>query len=420
MRLVVCVVVCAVICVGADLDKVLAAYRANPKDWKLAHQTALAYTERNQFNEAATYFRKALAGNPGFVPARKNLAVVLWFGGRHAESEVLFRQLAADLPKDPIPHLYLGLAAHGRAQYSEAHRQFASSGELATANPDVVPEVLDSYLATGDRSVLVNATKLVASARSPELSLRTAAVLDKYGCAEQAYQVYRSALEFAPSHEPLYLALASFASAHENNGYGLQILDKGLQLIPGSAALYFHRGLLSALDGQRDQALADLTEAAAANRQWPLPVLAKGVLQLESGQSVESADTFLSVLREHPDDPSAAYLRALALNRTGDPETRAEQIQLLEGAVRTKPDDSRALTLLGRIYGESGRQKDAIECLKKAVRSDAGNATAEYQLAMALRRAGLTAEADKHLARFRQVRDVKEESELVQFLRVRP
>jgi tetratricopeptide (TPR) repeat protein len=398
----------------------LAAYRSNPKDWKLAHQTALAYTERNQFNEAATYFRKALAGNPGFVPARKNLAVVLWFAGKHAESEVLFRQLVPDLPNDPVPHLYLGLALHGRAQYAEAHRQFASAGELATANPDVVPEVLESYLAAGDRSVLENATRLVAIARSPELSLRTAAVLDKYGCAEQAYSVYRSALEFAPSNEPLYLALASFASAHENNGYGLQILDRGLQLLPGSAALYFHRGLLSALDGKRDQALTDLTKAAAANRQWPLPVLAKGVLQLEAGQSAESADTFASVLRERPDDPSAAYLRALALNRTGDPETRAEQIRLLESAVRTKPDNARALTLLGRIYADSGRQKEAIECLRKAVRSDGRNATAEYQLSLALRRAGLTAEADKHLVRFRQLRDVKEESELVQFLRVRP
>ena len=115
-------------------------------------------------------------------------------------------------------------------------------------------------------------------------------MLDKYGCAEQAYEVYRSALDFAPSYEPLYLALASFASAHQNNAYGLEILDRGLQLLPGSAALYFHRGLLSALDGKRDQALADLSKAAAANPQWPLPVLAKGVLQLESGQSAESAD----------------------------------------------------------------------------------------------------------------------------------
>ncbi len=78
------------ICMAADLEQLLRAYRANPSDWKLAHETALAYTERSQFAEAAIYYRKALALNPGFLPARKNLAVVLWFGGKHAEAEAIF------------------------------------------------------------------------------------------------------------------------------------------------------------------------------------------------------------------------------------------------------------------------------------------------------------------------------------------
>ena len=155
--------------------------------------------------------------------------------------------------------------------------------------------------------------------------------------------MYRSAVAFAPSQETVYLALASFASAHQNNGYGLEILERGLQVIPASAALHFHHGLLSALEGKRDQALGDFSKAAAANPEWPLPVLARGVLQLEDGQYAESAATFGLVLREHPDDPSAAYLRALALSRTGDAASRAEQIRLLETAVRPKPDDARAL-----------------------------------------------------------------------------
>ena len=146
---------------AADLEQLLRDYRANPADWKLAHETALAYTERSQFAEAATYYRKALALNPSFLPARKNLAVVLWFAGKHAEAEALFRQLIREVPKDPVPRLYLGLAAHDRAQHGEARRQFASAGELATANPDVFPEVLESYLATGDKSLTGSATKLV-------------------------------------------------------------------------------------------------------------------------------------------------------------------------------------------------------------------------------------------------------------------
>ena len=52
-----------------------------------------------------------------------------------------------------------------------------AAGELATANPDVVPEVLESYLATRDRSILENATKLVAKC---EVS---GAVTSNSGCA---------------------------------------------------------------------------------------------------------------------------------------------------------------------------------------------------------------------------------------------
>jgi tetratricopeptide (TPR) repeat protein len=408
------------ICMAADLEQLLKEFRANPADWKLAHETALAYTERSRFAEAAIYYRKALNLNPSFLPARKNLAVVLWFDGKHAEAESLFRQLALKLPKDPVPRLYLGLAAHARAQHAEAYREFASAGELATLNPDVFPEVLESYLAAGDKSLARNAAKLVESTKSTDLSLRTAAVLDRYGCVEEAYQVYRSTLSFASSQEIVYLALASFASAHQNNEYGLKILERGQQVIPASAALHFHHGLLSALEGRRDRAIDDFAKAVSARPGWTLPILARGVLQLEDGQYAESADTFGRVLSEHPGDTSAAYLRALALSRTGDNSSRVEQLRLLENAVRLKPVEARALTLLGRTYAETGREKDAIECLKKAVAADSRNANAHYQLSMVLRRAGHTAEARQHLARFQQLRAPSEESELVQFLKVQP
>ena len=406
---------------GADLDQLLAAYRANPSDWKIAHQAALAYTERSQFTEAAAFYRKALAGNPGFLPARKNLAVVLWFAGRRSEAEGIFRQLLPQLPRDPVPHLYLGLAAHARAQHKEARDQFAAAGALALANPDVLPEVIESYLAVKDNSVLAKAASLLASARDGQLSVRTAAVLDRYGAVEAAYSVYKEALEFAPGHEPLYVAFASFASAHQNNRYGVEIVDRGLKQLPASPALRFQRGLLVALEGDREAALQAFRAASKADARWSLPVLATGVLELEDGRAAEAGETFARVLRDHPDDRYAPYLRALALSRGGDESTRPEQIALLERAVRVNPTDARALTLLGQSYASAGRVTEGLTQLKRAVSADAGNPTAHYQLSLALRRAGQIAEADRHLARFRQLRTAasnRQETELVQFLKV--
>jgi tetratricopeptide (TPR) repeat protein len=406
---------------GADLEQLLAAHRANPSDWKVAHQTALAYTERNQFTEAAVFYRKALAGNPGFLPARKNLAVVLWFAGHHSEAEAIFRQLLPRLPDDPVPHLYLGLAAHARAQYKEAHDQFAAAGALALANPDVLPEVVESYLAVKDMSVLARAASLLASTRDGQLSLRTAAALDRYGAVEAAYSAYKEALEFAPAQEPLYIAFASFASAHQNNRYGVEIIDRGLMQLPASAALRFHRGLLIALEGNREDAVREFRAAAKADARWSLPVLAAGVLELEDGRAAEAGETFGRVLRDHPDDRYALYLRALALSRGGDESTLPEQIALLERCLRVNPADARALTLLGQSYVSAGRATEGLTHLKRAVSADEGNPTAHYQLSLALRKAGRIAEADRHLARFRELRAAaakQQETELVQFLKV--
>ncbi|HYI93775.1 MAG TPA: tetratricopeptide repeat protein [Bryobacteraceae bacterium] len=406
---------------GANLDELLAAYRANPSDWKIAHQTALAYTERNQYTQAAGFYRKALAGNPGFLPARKNLAVVLWFAGRRSEAEAIFRQLLPQIPRDPVPRLYIGLAAHGRAQHKDAHDQFAAAGDLALSNPDVLPEVVESYLAVQDNSVLAHAAKLLGSARDGQLSLRTAAVLDRYGAVEAAYSAYRQALEYAPSWEPTYIAFAAFASAHQNNRYAVEIIDRGLKQLPASAALRFQRGLLIAMEGDREAAAQEFRAASKADPGWSLPVLAAGVLELEDGRAAEAAETFGRVLQDHPDDRYAPYLRALALSRGGDEFTRPEQIALLERAVRVNPTDARARTLLGQSYVSAGRAAEGLTQLKRAVSIDERNPTAHYQLSLALRRAGRVAQADRHLARFRELRAAaakQQETELVQFLKV--
>jgi tetratricopeptide (TPR) repeat protein len=406
---------------AADLDQLVAAHRANPSDWKIAHQIALAYTNRGDFVHAAEFYRKALAGNPGFLPARKNLAVVLWFAGRHAESEAAFRELLPQIPRDPVPHLYLGLAAHSRAQHKDAHRHFAAAGDLALTNPDVLPQVVESYLAVKDSSVLATTAKTLSAARDAQLSIRTAEVMDRYGAVEAAYEAYKEALAFAPAHEPLYVAFAAFASDHQNNAYGIEILDRGLEKVPSSAALRFHRGLLVALQGDREAASKDFRAASEADPRWTMPALATGVLELESGKAAEAAETFARVLRDHPKDPHAPYLRALALSRTGNDSTRPEQIDLLERSIRANPTDARALALLGQTYLAVGRSADALAKLERAVKADPKNATAEYQLSLALRRAGRTKEADQHMARFRQLRaaaNQQQETELVQFLRV--
>ena len=246
-------------------------------------------------------------------------------------------------------------------------------------------------------------------------------MLDRYGAVEAAYSAYKEALSFGPPEEALYVAFASFASAHQNNRYGVEILAHGLKQLPASAALHFQRGLLVALDGNRDAALQEFRSASKVDPAWTLPVLATGVLELEDGRAAEAGETFARVLRDHPNDRFAPYLRALALSRAGADSTRTEQIALLERAVGLNPTDPKPLTLLGQTYLSAARVPEGLAMLKRAAAADPRNATAQYQLSLALRRSGQIEEADRHLARFRELRAAsarQQESELIQFLKV--
>src|SRR5574341_1048037 len=166
--------------------------REAARDWKISHELGLAATKLGKLEEAEKHYREALKLNPGFIPARKNLAVVLWFLGRKAESEREFQGLLKEIPADPVPHLYLGLAAQERRQFVEAAEHFEKVGDLALNNPEVLPAVLTSYLGA-------------------------AAAYDRLGIPEKAHAAYLRAIEAEPRSEDAYLALAQFSAAHKNN-----------------------------------------------------------------------------------------------------------------------------------------------------------------------------------------------------------
>src|SRR5258705_10950 len=68
----------------------LEVHRTQPRNLVVCQQLGIAYTQLQQFTEAAQFYRKAISINPRLLPARKNLGVVLWFSGHHAEAESEF------------------------------------------------------------------------------------------------------------------------------------------------------------------------------------------------------------------------------------------------------------------------------------------------------------------------------------------
>lgn len=447
------VLFCSIPLLGQPAPSLLEQHRVRPNDWKISHQIALAYTQAGDFTQASAFYREALRVNPEFVPARKNLATVTWFSGQKAEAEALFRKLLPAIPSDPVPHLYLGIAAAERKVFATAKVHLEKAGDLALRNPEVLPTLAEASLATKDRSIVPVVLKVIPELEPSDAGLRTklahvfnrygewpatiklleaiaapdldttlalAEAFDRQGEPARAYEALAKAVSQNPSDERAYIALAAFASEHRNNRYGLEVLDKGIAQLPDSWLLLLHSGLLLALEGDSAGAEQRFTRAAERSKGSNLAMLAIGVLQLESGRVAEAAATFSRAVDGDPRDGNARYFLALALHRTGEEQNRAGATSSLSAAIEINPKDVKSRLLLGQIHLAAGRLAEAVADLKAALKLDPQNRGALYSLSLACRKEGQTAAADRYMAQFRKVKAEADEnaSQFVHILKI--
>jgi predicted Zn-dependent protease len=108
-----------------DHDRQLAAA---PRDLKALNLYGIALTGAGRRDAANARFRDALALDPAFYPARKNLGVNEYDAGRLAEARAHFEQVLVAAPADEIANLYLGEIHYRAKRPREAIPHYEKSG----------------------------------------------------------------------------------------------------------------------------------------------------------------------------------------------------------------------------------------------------------------------------------------------------
>ncbi|MEO8659156.1 MAG: tetratricopeptide repeat protein [Bryobacteraceae bacterium] len=427
---------------------VLPAGLRSQEDWRQSYEAGLAQVQSNQLAAAKISFAKAVSANPGFLPARKNLATVLWFLDEREASEKAFREILKTHPAEKTAHLYVGLAEYGRRRYAAAKTHLLQSGDLADSNPEVLPILAEVYLATSDdRGWQAVRTRLPSDAATQlrvarlaleygkaseakerlekllkddpreEVWLTLAEAEDRLQAPEKALAAYRQALEVGHHSEQACVSASGFALGHGNAEYALEIIGRCLADRPRSAMLLLMKGLVTAQRGDRGAAEQLFSEAMAIDPKWPLPLLALGVSQLEGGGAEAATATFAKASTLAPNDSTALYLLGTGYSRGGN---QLKAIAALEKATALAPGDARIQAGLGQAYATDGQTQKAIAALEKATKLDPHLPQALYQLGIAYRKIGRAEEARRVLARFQADKDKgrAEESEMVQILKV--
>ena len=108
----------------AAIQSLTAELQQHPQNLNALNLLGIALTGSGQPQKAAAKFTQALAVNPRFYPARKNLAINEFDMKRFAEAELQFNRVLKDAPGDEITHVYLGEISFEKKDFAAAMKQY--------------------------------------------------------------------------------------------------------------------------------------------------------------------------------------------------------------------------------------------------------------------------------------------------------
>jgi tetratricopeptide (TPR) repeat protein len=179
-------------------------------------------------------------------------------------------------------------------------------------------------------------------------------------------------------------------------------------LAPKSARMHQMMAQEMARQGNTDGAIAHYREAVKIDPQLPglRFELAEALNLSSSAADQEQVEKeYQAALSENPfDEKAECRLGEIAL-RASDLERAAAHYKR---ALELQPNDADALVGMGRTLTQMHRPADAEPYLKRAAQVEPFTAVTHYRLSQVYRAAGRTAEAQKELAEFQRLKELKE------------
>jgi tetratricopeptide (TPR) repeat protein len=405
-----------------------AGLEETPQDFRLWTLEGIVYSIEGQKQEALTAFDRALGLSPTYAAALKG-EVQLLYPTKDARAIPLLKRIVSVDPNDGTAHEMLANLEENGRDCEGAVEEFRRSAEViarhpasleAYANclvqrkqPDAAVPVLESLIALlpeqvypkydlavvlvgekqYDAAIKVLAPVLSGEQADPDLLSVASEAYEGAGDTPKAVALLRQAIVLRPADANLYSSFAALCLNHDSFQVGIDMVDAGIQRVPGSSALYISRGLLYAQLANYDKAEADFNTAEHLDAGQSLSSYARDLAEMQKGQSDKehSAKAIEEVrvqLRAHPESALLHCLLAKLLTDEGaeaQSEVSQEAVGAALEAVRLKPDLVDARDLLANLYLRAGKYDLAIEQCRAALQYAPTDQGAMYHLVMALR-----------------------------------
>jgi len=369
------------------LDEAIPAFknglRTDPQSAVLLNLIGATYSLKGDFEHAENYLLKSLQTDPGFVPARKNLAISYFNLGKYDLAITEFERLINTRGDSrSVAFLFLGIIAEKQRDFSKSASLLGESGDVVYQYPQALLSFAHSLFqlkqAQKAEAVLksLDAMSGVAAAEyfkagllysqqrryqqalaeferadkvDPELSgleYQRAVVLDQLGRSEEALKGLKDLTSTRPDANSLNL-LANLARKSGDLNLAIQSLRQAAMLEPGRELNYL-----------------DFSTICMDYENYPL--------------ALEAADIGLAHI---PGSYRLQVQKGAILEKLG---RLGEAEKIVQRASELQEDNSVALLSLAIIQTHAGELQDAINTLSSAIKKFPSNFQMHYYLGVAL------------------------------------
>jgi len=369
------------------LDEAIPAFKnglvTDPQSAVLLNVIGATYSLKGDFAQAESYLLKCLQTDPGFVPARKNLAISYFNSGKYNLAITEFERLV-NTPGDSrsVAFLFLGIIAEEQGNFSKSASLLGDSGDIVYQYPQALLSFAHSLLeldqAQKADAVLKSLDAMSGVAASEYfkagllysqqrqyhqalaeldrankmdpllggLQYQRSVVLDELGRSDEALKLLKDLISIKPDADSLNL-LANLARRKGDLNLAIQSLRQAALLEPGRESNYLDFSTIC-MDYENYPLALEAAEIGLAH------IPGSYRLQVQKGAILEK------------------------LGRFGEAE------KIVQRASKLQEDNSVALLSLAIIQTHAGELQDAIHTLSSAIEKFPSNSQMHYYLGVAL------------------------------------
>jgi tetratricopeptide (TPR) repeat protein len=390
-----------------QLEKLL---QQMPESFDIHELLGLAYSATSQDSKANVHLQRAVALNPGSVPARTNLATNLVRLGKLESAEKEFKKAVELEPRNFDTNHNLAELYVRSGRVKDAVPFLEKAQQIDPSSYDNGYDLSLAYLMTGrlaEARHLIQA--LLQRKDTAELHNLLAEVEEKDGKFVEAATQYELAAHKDPSESNLF-DWGSELLLHRTLDPAVEVFQHATERYPTSPRLMVGLGMALYSRGNYDEAVKALLKGADLNPSDPrcYYFLSKAY-DSSPGQAEEVIERFRRFAELQPNNARASYYYAMSLwkgRRTQDPNLDLHKIEtLLRTSIKLDSTLAEAHLQLGNLLSDQSKYSEAIPEYLRARELNPDLADVYYRLGQAYVRTGDKERGQEQLQIYQKLRE---------------